>query len=652
VISFGNYLLFKTLAELFSVYVAYIIFLIVWKSRKHLENRYLLFIGVAYFFIGSLDVLYVLSYEGMGVFPEFNPNIHAQFWIAARYMESISFLLAPLFLTGYSTEYPKKSNTHIKKSRFAWEAFLVYAGITIICLLSIFVFKNFPVCYIEGSGFTLFKMISEYVISFILICSLLALYLKKDRFEKRVFRLLAVSIILTVLGELSLWASEGTSGFFNLMGHYFKVLSFYLIYKAIVETGFDDPFSLLFRELKRKEEALRQETIFLKEDQGHLYKLLGLKENSSDKKPPVEKIPVDEIDYHSFVQNIEGLLSFQLDQNLEPVLMEGSVEEITGYSKENFLSHKVKWTEIIVPEDLPLFIDNIREAVSNPELSREIEYRIRRKDGETRWVREILQNFPEHSRTQGRIQGLVRDITRRKTAEETLTNIQEARIKEIHHRIKNNLQVISSLLSLESEKFCDERTVEAFRESQNRVISMALIHEELYEGKGRDTIDFSVYLQKLTLDLFGSYSAESEKISLKLDLEHVSLGIDTAIPLGIVVNELVSNSLKHAFPSHTRGEFKVRLSRVEDSTVKPGYSVKDSGCKNEKDFHYTLSVSDNGTCFPEEIDFLNPDSLGFQLVNVLIEQIDGCIELKRNGGTEFTIWFNNPESEVKLVNSG
>ena len=511
VISLSNYLLFHTLVELFSVYVAYVIFLIVWKSRAHLENQYLLFIGIAYFFIGGLDLLYTLSYEGMGVFPKLDSNMHTQFWIAARYMESISFLLAPLLLTGYSTEYLKKSDRYIERARFARGCLSGVRGNHCYLPVLYFCFQKLSGVLIEGSGFTLFKMISEYVISFILLCSLMALYAKKDRFENHVFRLLAASIILTVLGELSLWVYTGENGFFNLMGHYFKILSFYLIYKAIVETGFDDPFSLLFRELKYREEALRQETIFLKDDQGYLYRLLGLKENQFEIKSCVEKVSIDEKDHHSFVPNIEGLIGFQLDENLEPILMDGAIEGVTGYSKEDFLSHKVKWAELVMPEYLPLFFDNMKQAVSNPDLSREIECRIRRKDGETKWVREILQKLPERSRSQGRIQGLVRDITRRKTAEETLTKIQEARIKEIHHRIKNNLQVISSLLSLEAEKFSDERTLEAFRESQNRVISMALIHEELYEGKGMDTIDFAVYLRKLTMDLLGSLYRRNRK---------------------------------------------------------------------------------------------------------------------------------------------
>ena len=644
IVSLNNYLLFQILIELFSVYVAYVIFLVVWKSRARLENRYLMFIGITYFFVGCLDLLYTLSYERMAVFPELNSNIHAQFWISARYLECISFLLAPLFLTGHGTGYLENNSRNIKRVKFAWVAFLTYTGITISCLLSILVFGNFPDAYIEGVGFTLFKILSGYLISFILFCSLILLYAKRDRFEIHVFRLLAASIILTALGELSLWAYGGADGFFNLAGHYFKLLSFYLIYKAIVETGFDDPFSLLFRELKQSEEALRQETIFLKDDQGHLYGLLGLKESNFEAKQSAEEAHVSDMDYHSFVQNIEGILGFWLDRNFKPVLMEGSVEEITSYTREDFLSHRVKWTEVIMPEDLSLFFDNTKKVASNPNFSRETEYRILRKDGGIRWIREILQKLPESSGDPGLLQGLVRDITRRKTAEQTLANIQEARIKEIHHRIKNNLQVISSLLSLEAEKFDDERTLEAFKESQNRVASMALIHEELYEGKGMDTIDFAVYLRKLTLDLFGSYTIETEKISLDLDLEQVHLGMDTAIPLGIIVNELVSNSLRHAFPSCRGGEIRIYLHRSESYASNTGSSSKTCICQDKKEFHYVLTVSDNGAGLPESVDFQNPESLGLQLVSILIEQIDGCVELIVDNGTEFKIWFNNPEN--------
>ena len=157
------------------------------------------------------------------------------------------------------------------------------------------------------------------------------------------------------------------------------------------------------------------------------------------------------------------------------------------------------------------------------------------------------------------ISAIARDITERIRAEETLEKIEKTRIKEIHHRIKNNLQVISSFLSLQAEKFSDTKTLEAFRESQNRVVSMALIHEELYKGNNIDALDFAAYLRNLTADLFRSYSIGNNSIGLKLNLEQVYLGMDTAIPLGIIVNELISNALKHAFPAGRRREIQMNL---------------------------------------------------------------------------------------------
>ena len=198
--------------------------------------------------------------------------------------------------------------------------------------------------------------------------------------------------------------------------------------------------------------------------------------------------------------------------------------------------------------------------------------------------------------------------------------LESIRKKEIHHRIKNNLQVISSLLDLESEKFDDETVVEAFRESQNRVISMALVHEELYKSQDMESIDFSDYLMKLVNELSYSYMVEKESIKVKIDLDIVFLDMDTAIPLGMIVNELVSNSFKHAFVLKKEGEIFVNL----DFT----------------DGHLTLEVGDNGSGFPDDIDFTQTDSLGLQLVTTLTDQINGNIELFRNEGTKFRIKLN------------
>nr|WP_239451401.1 MASE3 domain-containing protein [Methanosarcina horonobensis] len=646
-ISLGNYLLFHTLVELFSVYVAYVIFLIVWKSRARLENRYLILIGVAFFFIGSIDFLHALTFRGMEVFRVPGINLTIRLWLVARYLEAISFLIAPLFLISNRGPGMKEAENRYRESledsAFAWKVFLVYSVITISCLLSIFVFKNFPVVYIEGSGLTLFKILSEYLISFILLCSLFLLYINRDRFEDKVFRLLAASIILTIFGELSFALYAHVDEFPNLIGHYFKLLSFYLIYEAVVYLGFEEPCSLLFRELKHREEDFRQKAIFLGDEYNHICRMIGVNRDSEQKnKSPSED--KDQEGYHSFSQHFPGI-GFQLDENFLPVFIQGPVEEMTGYGKEELLSGKMNFLEIIVPEDQLSILENQRKLKSNPKFVVENEFRIRKKNGEIKWVREITRKIQDRSGDSGNFQGLVYDITERKMAEEALEKIDRIRVKEVHHRIKNNLQVISSLLSLQAEKFEDKEVIEAFRESQNRVTSIAMIHEELHGGKSLDTLDFADYLQKLTADLFSSYRVGKDGINLKLELEDVWLGMDTAIPLGIIVNEMVSNSLKHAFSGKSDGEIRISLRNGEMNGENPApkdeISGSDPDCLENNRFHYILIVADNGKGIPEEMDFQTTDSLGLQLITILVEQIDGCIELNRDQGTEFTIRFNN-----------
>ena len=235
------------------------------------------------------------------------------------------------------------------------------------------------------------------------------------------------------------------------------------------------------------------------------------------------------------------------------------------------------------------------------------------------------------------------DITKRKEAEEALAKFETARKKEIHHRIKNNLQVISSLLDLQAEKFNnredikDSEVLEAFRESQDRVMSIALIHEELHEGGGDNTLYFSPYLEKLVENLFRTYSLGNVDISLNMDLEeNIFFDMDTAVPLGIIVNELVSNSLKHAFSGRDKGEIQIKLFKEEAGNELSNDEEEFTG----KGTGYTLIVSDDGVGIPEKIDLENSDTLGLQLVNILVDQLDGEIKLKRDAGTEFNIRIN------------
>ncbi|WP_235856256.1 PAS domain S-box protein [Methanolobus halotolerans] len=295
-----------------------------------------------------------------------------------------------------------------------------------------------------------------------------------------------------------------------------------------------------------------------------------------------------------------------------------NVEQI-GYSVEDFTSNRINYADIVHPDDshrTHLHLSRYYHARST-ELN--WEYRIFTKAGDIRWVDERTLIYRHHDGSIT-IQGIILDITERKEAEEALLQTEKIRKKEIHHRVKNNLQVISSLLYLASENFKDNDVIEAFMDSRNRVRSMALIHEELYQSKDMSSIDFADYTENLLKYLSGSYGFDDKNIKLDSDIDDVYLGVDTAVPLGMIINELVSNSLKHAFNNAEHGTINVDL-KVQNS-------------------RFILKVRDNGVGLPPDIDFRDTESLGLQLVTTLVDQIDGSIELATNNGTEFTIIFN------------
>mgnify|MGYP000860137653 FL=1 len=295
------------------------------------------------------------------------------------------------------------------------------------------------------------------------------------------------------------------------------------------------------------------------------------------------------------------------------------------------------------PSDRDYVNNSVNRAMNGKPYS--IDYRILSADGEERIVHMQSEVIFDEKKTPIRLKGIVQDITERKKAEKALINLEIARKREIHHRIKNNLQVISSLLDLQAENFSNKKCIEdsdvlsAFRESQDRIMSIALIHEELHEGGGRDnTLDFSSYLEKLVENLFQTYRLGNTDINLNMDLEEdLFFDMDIAVPLGIIVNELVSNSLKHAFPDRKKGEIWIKLFKEKEAESSSGNDKKEPIGKGTG---YTLIISDNGIGIPYNTDIESSDTLGLQLVNILVDQLDGEIELKRDKGTEFDIRIN------------
>jgi PAS domain S-box-containing protein len=383
--------------------------------------------------------------------------------------------------------------------------------------------------------------------------------------------------------------------------------------------------------------------VFLRDGEGCICRALGVMKDVTEIKLSSEKLRESEELYRSFLQNFKGI-SFKLNGDFTPLLVEGAVEEITGYTDEDFLSGRIKLYDLIIPEDRPV-IDASWKKMSNSRNSiLEHDYRLRQKDGNVKWVHELIHEICNNSGETVFIQGYAYDITQRKKAEEAVAKAEEIGMREIHHRIKNNLQVVSSLLNLQAEKFRDRNVIEAFRESENRVVSMSIIHEELHKSESTSSVDFAAYLKKLTAELLRSYRVRNENIQLFLDVDSMFLGIDTAIPLGIIVNELFSNSLKYAFSNGAEGRIKIILQREPEArSLEPCNAPGRREKQNDSKMYplFTLVYSDNGGCFPENIDFKNPETLGLQLVNALVDQLDGTFELEKGEETKFTIRFND-----------
>ncbi|AKB68187.1 PocR ligand-binding domain-containing protein [Methanosarcina mazei] len=368
-----------------------------------------------------------------------------------------------------------------------------------------------------------------------------------------------------------------------------------------------------------------------------------LAQSLAEREALLEALSVSEEKYRNIVEtanegialiNGEGVITYV---NRKMVDMLGySVEEIVDRTIWDFVEEKRKST-----------VTTSFERRKQGSKYDSFEFELIRKDGTPLWV---LINAKAIFDKDGKFFGALNlhtDITKRKEAEEALRNFETARKKEIHHRIKNNLQVISSLLDLQAEMFKgrnnirDSEVLNAFAVSMDRVLSIALIHEELYKGENIDVLNFSQYIKELADNLLLTYRLETD-VSLNLDLEeNLFLDMDTAIPLGIIINELVSNSLKYAFPDRDKGEIRIKLRREEKG------ECKSNVCKGAD---FVLIVSDDGIGISENLDIEELDSLGLQLVTSLVDQLDGEFELKRDKGTEFIIKFTVTEKDNSASN--
>jgi two-component system, sensor histidine kinase PdtaS len=352
--------------------------------------------------------------------------------------------------------------------------------------------------------------------------------------------------------------------------------------------------------------------------------LLAKAEKEVESRKLAEKLAHENEIYYKAIFENTGTSIIIVDHDMTISRINSETEILTGYTKDEIEGRK-KWTDFVITEDLDRFKGYYVHKNNSTQRSREYETQVRDKDGNIKDLLVTVVNIPA---TQKLLASII-DITRRKNTENVIKsslNEKSILLQEIHHRVKNNMQIISSLLNLQTKYVSDEKAIDVLKESQNRVRSMAMIHEKLYLSKDLSHINFGDYIQSLVTNLFYSYNIEKTQIKPKLEVTDLNLNMDTAVPCGLIISELVSNSLKYAFPNGMNGEIFVSLKFVDNK--------------------YEMIIRDNGVGMSDEIDFNNLETLGLLLVNSLTEQIDGEMTINRIEGTEFMIRFD----EIKYKN--
>ncbi|HWQ20758.1 MAG TPA: PAS domain S-box protein [Methanotrichaceae archaeon] len=345
-----------------------------------------------------------------------------------------------------------------------------------------------------------------------------------------------------------------------------------------------------------------------------------LQEEIIIRKRTEEALRESEERFRRLAENAPDII-FHIDLLPEPRLtyISPAIEKTCKYAPDELLANQDLAQELILPGGLKEFEPQDMAQISP---DKPIVLCWQDRDGGHIWTEQ--RRVPVYDKV-GRlvaIEGIVRDISEWVKADEKIKaslREKDVMLKEIHHRVKNNLQIISSLLSIQSRQIEDHATQEILKESRNRVKSLALVHENLYRSPDLGKIDFSAYIKKLASSLASSYRIKGQ-IAIKVEADEVYLGIDMAIPCGLILNELITNSIKHAFPDGTAGEMYADFRRNPDGRL-------------------VLKVGDNGIGLPADLDLKKSRSMGLMLVSSLVSQLDGTLKLSSGHGTRFEIEF-------------
>ncbi|MBS3818850.1 PAS domain S-box protein [bacterium] len=361
-------------------------------------------------------------------------------------------------------------------------------------------------------------------------------------------------------------------------------------------------------------------TATVREDKtGRILGYQGMIRDVTEQKKAQQELKESEEKYKALFEYSNDAV-FLLSPYGEQMRVNQKAADLLGYTREELRGKSFK--DLIVPSEYQDAEKKRKELREKKSLA-SYERTVRKKDGTLIPVEVNVSLICDSEGKPLFIQSIVRNVSEKKKAEEKIKKSleeKEALLKEIHHRVKNNMQIIYSLLNIHSRRVKDEESLRILRESQNRIRSMALIHEKLYKSKDLGHINFAYYVQSLITHLYHTFNLSPSRVRLKTDVEEVNLDIHTAIPCALLLNELVSNVLQHAFPEGRKGELTVQM-------------------KKEKEENVFLMVADNGVGIPQDMDVENPDSFGLKLIQDLVTQLKGKIQFERHQGTTVKVRF-------------
>lgn len=563
VVSNHNFLLFHMLAELFSVVVAFAAFVVAWHSRRWIGGNYLVVLGFGHLYIGAIDVVHALAYKGMGIFPGHGGNMSSQFWLAARGFEVCVFLVA---LGMPHRRYHPAG------------LFAIFTTITAALIGSVFA-GLWPATFIDGEGVTTFKVATEFAISGLYIGGLLLLNRRANDFDPQIRTLLVMAVVAKAVTELAFASYMDVYGPANFVGHVLKIGSCWLVLKAIVETGLRRPQALVFG-------AMDRERMLSEEAARHAATLDAVLESTLD---PVAMVDAD--------------CRFRFVSRAAELFFGRSSRELAGKS----------WREAGLPPATMQPLAGVCARVHENCRPVTEEMSILGLQG----MRRLEVQASPVTGADGAVEAVVvviRDISVRKAMEvELMASLEDNRVlmMEVHHRVKNNLQIVSSILQMQGWRVSDPAMRGQFEEACGRILSLAKVHEMLYKQENPSSIDFVNYVHNLCDEMFEMHGVRDDWVGLTIDAGSLPLPLDKAVPLALIVHELIINSLKNSF-NETGGELRIRIApEGEDEGI--------------------LVIADTGPG-STVADFEAAEaSLGLRMVSVLVKQIHGSLDIGESG---------------------